>query len=79
MARKGGKELRDPIGGGGSVYKMPSGLVHCADSLGGGREGTFVQRFGAPGDPLEKSRGSESTLYGRVPNIADKFLRKGQR
>lgn len=79
MARRGGKELKDPIGGGGVVNIMPSGLTHCADSLGNGRDGVFVQRFGAPGDPLEKSRGVDSSLYGRVPNVSEKFIRKGQR
>jgi hypothetical protein len=79
MARKGESRLDDPIGGARQVQHMPSGLVHCADSLAGGREGTFIQRFGAPGDPLEKSAGVSSDLYGRAPDIQTKFLRKGQR
>lgn len=79
MARKGSKELRDPIGTVALIHKMPSGLTHCADSLAGGKEGTFIHRFGSPGDPLEKSHGSESDLYGRAPNIQEKFLKKGQR
>jgi hypothetical protein len=79
MARKGGDKLGDPIGGARQVNRMESGLIHCADSLAGGREGTFVMRFGAPGDPLEKSTGAESNLYGKTPNLLEKFNRNGQR
>ncbi len=79
MARKGGHKLADPIEGVRVLNKMESGLVHCADSLSGGREGTFIQRYGAPGDPLEKSAGVSGDLYGKAPNIQEKFMRKGQR
>jgi hypothetical protein len=79
MSRKGGSQLPDPIEGARQVNVMESGLIHTADSLAGGREGTFVMRFGAPGDPLEKSPGVNSDLFGKTPNLLDKFSRKGQR
>lgn len=78
MARKGGEKLGDPIGGTRQVNHMPSGLVHTADSMAGGRGGTVIMRFGSPGDPLEKSHGASSDLYGKAPNLLEKFSRRGQ-
>lgn len=79
MARKGDSKLSDPIGGVRQVNVMESGLIHCGDSLSGGRDGTFIQRFGHPGDPLERSAGVSGDLYGRTPDVQAKFIRKGQR
>lgn len=39
----------------GGLHGMPSGLYHTADSLAGGVHGTFVDRFGPPGDPRTKT------------------------
>lgn len=80
MATKRSARIGDPTGaGGGQINVMPSGLRHCADSMAGGREGTVKLRMGAPGDPLEKSTGVSSDLYGRAPDLQTKFMRKGQR
>lgn len=73
-----GLHLKDPLGGGGHVYVMDSGLTHCSDSLGGGREGTVKIHFGAPGDPLDKSPGVKSGWAGRTPDIQKKFMRERQ-
>lgn len=70
--------IKDLLGGGGQVNVMESGLTHCADSLEGGREGTVKLRFGAPGDPLEKSRGAKSGYAGKTPNLQQKFFREKQ-
>lgn len=79
MAVKGDRKLRDPIDGTRQVNVMQSGLTHCADSLAGGREGTAILRFGAPGDPLEKSAGVNSGFVGKTPNLNNKFLRRENR
>jgi hypothetical protein len=76
MSTKARVGIKDPLGGGGQVNVMESGLRHCADSYEGGREGTVKLRFGAPGDPLEKSAGVRSGYTGRVPDLQKKFLRE---
>jgi hypothetical protein len=79
VASKGGRKLADPIEGTRQVNVMESGLTHCADSQGGGRQGTAVMRFGAPTDPLDKSPGVSSGYVGKTPNLDKKFIRKEQR
>jgi hypothetical protein len=37
------------------LHEMPSGLIHTADSLAGGPQGTFVDRFGPPGSPAMRA------------------------
>jgi hypothetical protein len=71
--------VSDPVGRVSQVNIMESGLTHCADSLAGGREGTFIMHFGAPGDPLEKSPGVKSGFAGKTPNIQHKFYKESQR
>lgn len=79
MAVKGNKRLHDPVGNIAQVGVMESGVMHCADSLIGGREGTAVIHQGAPGDPMEKSAGVKSGYMGKTPNISHKFYKGGQR
>lgn len=42
-------------GGGSGQHELPSGFSHTADSLSGGPGGTFIDKFGAPGDPAVKA------------------------
>lgn len=71
--------VKDPTNAsGGRLNVMPSGLIHCADSLSGGREGSVTLRQGAPGDPLQKSGTVSSGYMGSAPDIQKKFMRKGQ-
>jgi hypothetical protein len=60
MAR--GKSSR---GNGGELYETPSGLVHAAASLTDLPRGKYVQHFGAPGDPQQKSSVQGSGYPGR--------------
>jgi hypothetical protein len=56
--------------GSGGIHHMDSGLIHTADSLAGGREGTFVDRFGPPGDPTRKSSSAHDRgTIGRQPDL----------
>lgn len=47
-ARGREKENRD------GLHRLPSGLIHTADSLAGGVHGTFVDYFGPPGSPVDR-------------------------
>ncbi len=56
----------------GGLHELPSGICHMADSLANGPYGTFVDRFGPPGDPTKKSRCTESPgpmAMGRAPAL----------
>lgn len=56
----------------GGLHDMPSGLYHTADSYAGGRRGTFVDRFGPPGDPTQRTSpsGEKSGMdLGKAPPI----------
>jgi len=75
---KGGY-LKDPVAGARQIQHMPSGLVHCADSMAGGIKGEVILTFGAPGDPMEKSSGVKSNLYGKSPDLFKKFQKREQR
>jgi hypothetical protein len=44
-----GREVTNKDG----LHRMPSGLIHTADSLAGGVHGTFVDYYGPPGSPLD--------------------------
>lgn len=49
---------------------MESGLIHTSDSLAGGVRGTFVDRFGSPGDPTHKtSHATDRGLTGKQPDL----------
>lgn len=66
----------------GGLHEMPSGLYHTADSLAGGRRGTFVDRFGPPGDPTKKTHpaGSKSgSDLGTTPRILQIQQQKKQK
>lgn len=54
------------------LHEMTSGLMHTADSYAGGKRGTFVDRFGPPGDPTVKSspnRGDSGMGLGTAPKL----------
>jgi len=75
-----GEYLRDPLGGGGQINHMPSGLIHLSDSQAGGIKGEVKIIFGAPGSPMQKSNGVESNLYGKAPaSLFKKFQKREQR
>ena len=80
MAKGRNSYISDPLGGGGKLGTMESGLIISADSLMGSPRSSneTVLHFGAPGNPLEKSSGVNANTYGKVPNIQQKFIRKGQ-
>jgi hypothetical protein len=81
MAKDRAREyVSDPLGGGGHVNVMKSGLIHCADSQGTARiEGEVIIRYGAPGNPLEKSPGMAADAgAGSSPNLLTKFSKRHQ-
>lgn len=55
--------------GNDGLHEMASGLIHTGDSLAGGVRGTFVDRFGSPGEPTRKAKvsGDKGSL-GRAPS-----------
>lgn len=74
MAKKSSK------GKDGGLHEMPSGLYHTADSYAGGKRGTFVDRFGPPGDPTQKAHPASSASgmdLGKAPNLL-KMTNKGR-
>jgi hypothetical protein len=66
--RGGEKNNRD------GLHRMPSGLLHCADSLSGGVHGTFVDYFGPPGSPLERVSAHEDGGIGGKEQHAPALL-----
>lgn len=79
MAKSNGY-LKDPIAGTRRVQQMPSGLLHCADSMAGGvRDSNAILTFGAPGDPGERSSVVKSNFYGKAPDLFRKFQKESQR
>jgi len=71
--------LKDPVGSISIINEMSSGLVHLADSLGGGRTGRFILRQGSPGDPLAGSSRESGNILGEVPNLFGFTNRRSQR
>lgn len=62
-------------GGGSGQHELPSGFSHTADSLAGGPRGTFIDRFGPPGDPAVKGNPARSEgIIGKAGT--PKYLRK---
>lgn len=58
-------------------HELPSGFAHTADSLAGGPGGTFIDRFGEPGDPAKKEMPTRgSGIVGKDTLTMNKFLRK---
>jgi hypothetical protein len=58
---------------------MASGLTHTADSLAGGKRGTFIDRFGPPGDPAVKARTSgDHAIVGDAPSLLKTGLGGGR-
>ena len=58
-----------------------SGLIHTADSQGGGDpQGRFIQHFGDPGDPTQKSAGERDGggYPGKVGDLNRRWLRGGK-
>lgn len=73
MALKGFKD-----GGGDGLHKMPSGLIHTADSLTGGPRGTFISNFGPPGDPTSKGAlKADNGIIGKVGLPKDYPTKRG--
>ena len=67
------KGVRSPGSGSDKgMHEMPSGLMHCADSLADGPHGMFVDRFGPPGDPTIVDRAvnnGDASGLGRAPRL----------
>ncbi len=69
------------------LHGMPSGLYHTADSLANGPRGTFVSRFGPPGDPTKKQGNIHETTgdrgdaigIGRAPKLLNTMQSSRQR
>ena len=95
MAKKSGKNtitahVTGGLGDGGvrdGLHGMPSGLYHTADSLANGPRGTFVSRFGPPGDPERKQGNIHETQadrgdamgIGRAPKLLTTMQASRQR
>ena len=71
--------LKDPVGSRQIINEMPSGLIHLADSLGGGRTGRFILRQGSPGDPMGSSSRESGDILGKVPDLFTFSNRRSQR
>lgn len=66
----------------GGLHEMPSGLYHTADSLSNGPHGTFVDRFGPPGDPMKKqgcAENGDAMGIGRAPALLKTMQSNRQR
>lgn len=61
------------------LHKMESGFLHTADSLAGGKRGTFKSEFGPPGDPTVKAAAAkDSSILGSAPkNLLGDFTDRG--
>lgn len=67
---------------GSGLHEMPSGIIHTADSLANGPRGTFVDRFGPPGDPQSKSsvaKNGDAMGIGKAPRLLTSMQSSRQR
>jgi hypothetical protein len=95
VAKNGSKSslVANPAGFAGNsgirdgIHGMPSGLYHTADSLANGPYGTFVSKFGPPGDPTVKQGNRHETAsdrgdamgIGRAPRLLTTMQSSRQR
>jgi hypothetical protein len=80
--KKGGRTQGASVQRTPGLHELDSGLIHTMDSNAGGPEGTFIDRFGPPGNAAQGDNKLVPTQgpYGKeqkAPRLATRFLRGG--